>query len=476
MAEISSRDEAFRHYTLTTPRLTKLIISVCTPLAVHQFVTQLFNILDTVMASYISAEAVSTVAYLVQLQHIVSAIGGGLSVAGGIRIASFYGKGDFDRVRKELSGLVLLCMVISALIICLLPFTPFILKLTGTPQLFIEEGSRYFSIVIAGVVINFFNSVYIAVEKARGNTKLILRLNIMVIMVKLTLTALFIYVFRAGITMIAFATAVSYLSLFTFGIRKLTHGNDAFTFSLKEASLGWSSIGPLVRLAIPTIIEKMSFSFGKALVNNMSASYGETVVGAAGISNNMSGLLTGLQTGYQDGGTSLISQNMGAGLFPRAVRIFVKFTCIQFLIGCAGNFLYLFLMEPISHVFSVGRGGYSPEFQSMIIMIFRHEILGCFCLSFCYASQALLLGFARTRAVLLINIFRIFVFRIPVIWYFTNMTDTGAEAVGYTMMISNTLTGLFALLIAITVIMTERKKLSTQARASRRNASREPHS
>ncbi len=465
MAKISTRDEEFRTLTLTSPGLVRLILSVCTPLAVHQFVTQLFNILDTVMASYISAEAVSTVSYLVQLQHIISAIGGGLSVAGAIRIASHYGRGDYDRVKRELSSLVLLCTVISALVICMIPFTPFILKLTGTPQGFINEGSRYFSIVMAGVVINFFNSVYIAIEKARGNTKLILRLNVMVILVKLTLTALFIYVFNAGINMIAVATVISYLTLFAVGVRKLSSGDDAFSFSIKDASLKWSTVGPVIKLAIPTIIEKMSFSFGKALVNNMSASYGETVVGAAGISNNMSGLLTGLQTGYQDGGTSLISQNMGAGLYSRAVKIFIRFTVIQFLIGCAGNFLYLFLMRPISYIFAAGRGGYSPEFQNLIIIIFRHEILGCFCLSFCYASQALLLGFAKTRAVLLINIFRIFVFRIPVIWYFTRMTDVGAEAVGYTMMISNTLTGLFALAVAGAVIVCEGRKLKSQARA-----------
>ena len=156
MIKVSKRDEAFRNEVLTTTKQTKLILKVCLPLAIFQLITQFFNILDTLMASYIDATAVSTVAYMVQLQHMIAAIGGGLSVTGSIRIAHHYGHGDYDKVKQELSSLFLLTAVISALIIISLPFTPLILKLTGTPEGFTQSGSIYFMIVLVGVVINFF--------------------------------------------------------------------------------------------------------------------------------------------------------------------------------------------------------------------------------------------------------------------------------------------------------------------------------
>ncbi|MDD5973965.1 MAG: MATE family efflux transporter, partial [Spirochaetales bacterium] len=283
------------------------------------------------------------------------------------------------------------------------------------------------------------------------------------IIVKLSLTAFFIYILKGGINHIAVATLISYLTLFILGPVKLFKGDDAFSFSIKSASLKWSSIGPVVKLAIPTMIEKMSFSFGKALVNNMSASYGETTVGAAGISNNMSGLLTGIQVGIQDGGTSLISQNMGAGYFKRVVSIFIRLTTIEFIIGCIGNLLYIFMMYPISYIFAYSNAGLDKEFQNLIITIFQYEILGCFLLSFCYASISVLLGLKKTKLVLLINVFRIFVFRVPVIRFFTNYTNLGPKAVGYTMMISNSLTGIFALCVAIIAIIRTKKKLKDQA-------------
>lgn len=462
MAFISTRDKEFREEVLNTSKLIKLIFKVCIPLAIFQFITQLFNILDTLMASYIDATAVSTVAYMVQLQHMISAIGGGLSVAGSIRIAHFYGKGSYDDVKKEISSLSLLTAIISFIIILLIPFTPYFLRLTGTPEGFTQSGSVYFMIVLFGIVINFFNSIYLAIEKSRGNSKVILKLNLLVMIVKLSLTAFFIYILKGGINYIALATLLSYLTLFFLGPVKLINKDDAFSFSLKAASLKWSSIGPVIKLSIPTMIEKMSFSFGKALVNNMSASYGETTVGAAGISNNMSGLLTGIQMGIQDGGTSLISQNMGAGLFKRVISIFIRLTTIEFIIGCIGNLLYLFLMWPISYIFAASKGGFNSEFQALILLIFKYEILGCFLLSFCYASISLLLGLKKTKLVLLVNVFRVFVFRIPVIHYFTTCTTLGPEAVGYTMLISNSLTGLFALTVSIFALIKERKKFNLQ--------------
>ena len=136
-------------------------------------------------------------------------------------------------------------------------------------------------------------------------------------------------------------------------------------------------------------------------------------------------------------------------IFKRVVKIFARLTTIEFIIGCIGNFLYLFLMWPISYIFASSKGGFNQEFQNLIILIFKYEILGCFLLSFCYASISLLLGLKQTKLVMIVNIFRVFVFRIPVIHYFTTYTNLNAEAVGYTMMISNSLTGIFAFLVAI---------------------------
>ena len=80
-----------------------------------------------------------------------------------------------------------------AILLVLVPFTPEFLRLMNTPEEFIADGSTYFRLELFGMVITFFNNVYIAIELARGNSKRILILNTAVIVVKLGLTAWFVY-------------------------------------------------------------------------------------------------------------------------------------------------------------------------------------------------------------------------------------------------------------------------------------------
>ena len=58
---------------------------------------------------------------------------------------------------------------------------------------------------------------------------------------------------------------------------------------------------------------------------------------------------------------------------------------------------------------------------------------------------------------MLLNVSRVFLYRVPVLWAFQQFTTIGAEAVGMTMMISNVCTGLTAVVVAIPVILRIRK-------------------
>ena len=68
------------------------------------------------------------------------------------------------------------------------------------------------------------------------------------------------------------------------------------------------------------------------------------------------------------------------------------------------------------------------------------------------AALALLLGYGYTKLTMLLNVARVFVFRVPVLWAFRQFTSLGAEAVGMTMMVSNVSTGIAAIAIAIPVV------------------------
>lgn len=452
-ATLSKKDETFRDFSLNG-NMWMVVLQVGFPLAIFQELMQVFRILDSMMASHISATAVSAVAYLSQINMMIAAIGGGLAVGGSLKISQAYGEGNYELVKKRVNSLFALSAILGiALLIFVLPFTKPLLRLANTPPELIEMGSQYFAIELIGLVIVFFNNVYICVERARGNSKRILLLNIICIAIKLSLTAIFVYVLGWGITMIAVATIISQLVLLIAGMTSLNQKKNAFGLSLSYISLKKALIGPMLSLSYPVMVEKIAFSFGKVIINSMSGMYGSYTVGALGISNSIGGITSTPQNGFQEGAAAIISQNLGAKKPERALDAFKKVLVINIAIGVLGLVITRLYLSQISFLFARSVDGVDYQFKEMITTIYGFESLGgCIPLGINAAIISLMLGFGYTKCTLLINFCRVFVFRIPVLWGLQRFTSLGSESVGIVMLVSNTLVMLFSCMIAVIVI------------------------
>lgn len=449
---LSEKDRAFRDFALNG-NMWSVIFKVCIPLAIFQMVNHLFAILDTMMASHISAEAVSTVAYLSQLQLMISAIGTGLAAGSCIKISEAYGAGNFDLVKRRISSLIAICFGMGLAVIAFLPFAPVLLRVTGTPEAFIAIGSRYFIISLLATVFSFFNNVYIAIERSRGKSRRIMFLNMGIMILKLSLTAVFVYGLKSDITMIAVATLCSQFVLFLIAIRNLSRKNEVFGFAFSYITMKKDVVSPMIHLSVPVIIEKIAFAMGKTVINSMSKNYGELTVGALGISNNIDGVVTNAQNGFQDGGAAIISQNLGGGRRDRALDAFKKLLVINVVIGLVGWVLINVFIESITYLFANSAQGFNAGFQQTIIHVLRYDSFGsCMPLGINCAVMALLFGFGKTKLTLLINFCRVFVFRIPVLWALQNFTSLGSESVGIVMAVSNICVAIMSSITAWIVI------------------------
>lgn len=447
-AQLNKKDEAFLQMSLNAP-MWRVVLHVGTPLALYQALAMVFTVLDTMMASHISKESVSAVAYLSQIQLLLSSVGGGLAVGAGIQISRAYGEEDFLMVRRRVSSLYAISLSLGLLmLLVILPFRTSFLRLAGTPEELIAVGSRYFAVQLFVMVVNFLNGVYIAVERARGNANRIFALNLVVIVVKLSLTAVFVYVLHSDLTMIAVASLLSELAMFAFAVRYSLAGDSAFSFSFQAISFDRIVTLPMLRQSWPVVAEKALFAFGKTIVNAMSALYGPLMVGAMGVSNNLGGITTNPQNGYQQGSSAIISQNLGAGRYRRVLQAFYATALINMLLGAVISSIELWQLRFLSGLFDGG----SEAFRAMIALVYRYEALGAVPLGLNAAVLALLYGLGKTKLTLLLIFCRVFVFRIPVFWFLQHCTHFGQKSAGIVMMVSNTASGLMALIVALFVI------------------------
>lgn len=443
------RDEGFRNYALQA-NMWVVLLKTGTPLAFYQALNTLYKMLDSLMASHINAEAVSAVAYLSQINITVSSIGMGLAIGSSLKISEAYGAGNYELVGRRVGNLFALCSLLDAVLLVAIPFTPAILRLAGTPEELIHIGGTYFAVEMTGLAVTFFNNAYIAVERARGNTKRIFCLNMAVIAIKLSLTAFFVYILHSGITMIALASVISQLFLMMNGLYHIMKKGSAFCLSRENLRLKKEIVFPLLQLSLPVIVEKAAFSAGKVIVNSMCSVYGALTVGALGISNNITGIFSNAQSGYQEGCSAIISQNLGGKKPERALEAFQKIFIINLLFGSLGLMISLASIDTLSYLYACSSEGMNVEFQNIIRNIFRYDSLGTIVPWGISASvMAFMYSLGETRKILFINVCRLFLFRILLLWYLQSFTSLESESVGIVMMASNSMTAVLACILAV---------------------------
>ena len=449
---VSKQDESFREYALTGAPM-KVLLSTCAPLALFQALQGIFSILDTLMASHISSDAVSAVACLSQINLMITALGTGLAVGGSIKISEAYGRGDYDAVRTRVATVYAMAVMVSLIVAAvLIPFAVPFLRLLQTPEDLITTGTGYFRIQVLTMVITFFNTVFIAIARSRGHAKKILVLNMVVVVVKLSLSALFVYVLDCGVTMIAVATLAGQTLTLSYAIFSMCRDEGAFRFSAKNIRLKKDTVLPILNISYPVSAEKMLFAAGKVIVNSMSGMYGSLTVGALGISNNIGGLTTNWHMGFNDGSAPLISQNRGAGKHKRNLRLYGCLLLVDVAIGVIGLAAVSQTLPWLAQIFAQSKNNFDQDFCDLIVSIHQWEMLGYITLGVNSATIALLLGYGYTKLTMLLNVARVFVYRIPVLWFLQNFTGIGAEAVGITMMVSNICVGVTAVVVAIPVL------------------------
>ncbi|MDE6773177.1 MAG: MATE family efflux transporter, partial [Treponemataceae bacterium] len=292
--------EARRRQMILHGAPVRTIFTLALPLVFYNSLHQVFQLLDTLIAANMGAGVVSTVSFVAQIEVMLYAVGSGLSVGGSIIISRSYGAGDMAAVRAHISTLFFTCLAIGALILSLaVPFARPFLRLLRMPDDLLGEGTLYFMLAITGIIFQFINTMYLATEKSRGNTKTMMWCNMLVMVTKTTLNAAVILLLKGGaislrtaMLLLPAATITAQLSLTVIALATLTSRKNPFRLSLRACTFRRTFLVPLANLSVPVFLEKFIFAFGKVVVNSMCAGMGSTVVGALGVSNRLGGFST----------------------------------------------------------------------------------------------------------------------------------------------------------------------------------------
>ena len=410
--------EARRRHEILHGNLFSTIIMVCLPIALYVFFNSFYSLLDSVMCATISAASVSDVAILAQIKNMVNAFGSGIAGGGAVLVARFYGAGRFDKA-KAASGNCLAVSLITSVFICivLIPLANLICRWVGCTG---DDTGLYFSLQMFELAVIAINTIFIGLEKVKGNSKRILGLNLLVLAIKMTLNIVFIYLIEVdSIVWLEVSSIIAQCSLLAYALSTFFSEKNALQIRHGDIRPRKEYISPILKLSIPVFLGKFVMNCGKFVVNLLSnIFYGEAthglIVGALAVSNNLSGLITSPANAFEEGEASIVSQNIGAKNYRRTVEVFTRTAIIVMTFSMIGFILVRFVfLDDLANLFAATRSDNPTEtLEGQLLVQYIKEVYVYDCLSIptlgvTSCVLGILYGYGKTFLSTILNFSRI---------------------------------------------------------------------
>ena len=433
-----------RREYLLEGNMWKVVLSISLPMVFYNLCNYFYGIYDMMLVQSAGIGDAADIVVLDQIKNMISTIGGALATGGGIMVARRYGAKQLDDARKCANTLFTMAMVVALVTLVFIPAGVPFLTLFNTDQTIIDNSIGYFNVQILTLVVTTMNSAMISMEKAKGNTKQLLCLNLGVIVIKVSLTTLFVYGPFENVTntWLAVSTLIAQLFLFSCGLFLCFRRSNILRIRIRDWNFGKYEVSSIVRLAVPVFIGNFLFSFGKVYVNAAATKqYGKMCVGALGISNTMAGLFTNITNTTADCGATIVSQNFGNKNGARIRKFFKVNLCYVTLVSVIGTIIMFTMKEQVAAFFAPN----SLLYQEMIVNIFAWECFDIAFLGFSHTANALFNGFGKTKATMVFSMVRLFALRVPILLLLMHVVKMDYSACGVAMFASNTIIGIIQL-------------------------------
>lgn len=424
-------------------QLDKVIWIIIIPIIATNLIDGLYGIIDSLFIANVGSLAVASVTFVSPIQDTLNAVGTGLSLAGCGLIATYIGAKDEGRARKMMGHVLSVGFLIGFLLSAYaFFFADFILIQSGITDTLLPDASLYLSLTSWSICLNFVILLYLAVERAQGNTKQAMAINLISLGLKIIFCYMFTIQIDWGIAGIGLATVLAKGICAIICIASLLSKKKERHLQLGEYKWKLSTMKILVITAVPLIIEKSLVSYGFVIINKYVLGFGESVLAAYGITNKVNSVFFTAVTAFGYGLAVIVAQNVGAGNVERTKKAVWR-TMMYALMMAAFFLSFLIPLRPwIAELFVETS---DPTYQHVInaMGIYTASILP-WAITECVLG--IFQGTGYTMYNLLISIIRIYILRVPVV-IVLSMPMWGLEETGIwiAMLLSNIFCAMFSM-------------------------------
>lgn len=430
---------------LNDKRIVRSIFLLSLPIIASNILKSLHDIVDMYFVSHINGtkEAVeaqvSAITVTGPIIMICQALAIGLMVAGSAIMSQYIGANKIDKAKKTSAQLLILCTSIGIFFNVVLYFlAPYILQAMGS-----EVGSELYKYSVWYVQYRSFELIglfvlysFQATRQSTGDTITPVILNIVTVILNIILTYIFISHVGMDIRGAALATVIANMIIIPFCIiLMIRKRNNILHLEFKYLKPNFKYIKKLFVIGMPAAISQAFTSLGFLLINSLVMGFDTYIISAIGVGNRINSLLLYPAMSIGSVLSTFIGQNIGAGQKNRAKKSLWSAMYLSLLITGLGAVILMFLRGPMVSIFI--DKSLNPEAFDMCVYYLYFLLVGLPLMSIFQMWTGCFQGAGRTELSLFLSTTRLWILRLPLIWFLMNVMKIGPASVWYAMVISN---------------------------------------
>ncbi len=421
---------------------TSILLKLAIPAMITQLSMTLVNIVDTMFIGRLGALEIGASAVTGLIIFNITAVGDGFSTGMVATIARMIGEKDKKNASIFSTTGIIILVILGLVITPVLLFgAPYIFMFMRLPLDLIDTAWEYYSVFISFVPVIFAFLALSASFRARGDTKTPMLVGFGMNILNILLDWILIFgklgFPSMGLRGAALASGLSFFAgSLVLGI--ISVYSPAGLLKLKRSYVSMSHFMRIVKIGVPSMIERFAMSFSQLLVMAISVNpMGNIAIASFHIVMRLASLSFMPGFGFAIATASLTGQHLGASDPDGAERIMWIGTFYCGLVMAIISIIYFIFPEYLTSLFT----------SSMEIIILTRQPLRIYALMVVFLSPAMVLrgglqGAGDTAFTLKMMILSRFVIRLPLAWLLGIHFNYGLSGVWFAMCIDFLIRGL----------------------------------
>ena len=300
---------------MTEGSITKHLVDYSIPLILGNMFQLTYNAVDSIIAGrFIGKEALAAEGTASPVMNIVILGISGICMGASVLMSEFYGAGQKEKLKREMSTTVIFGCYFSVIIAILRGFfSKSLLGALGVPDEILGKAASYLSVIFLGAPFTYFYNAVSAALKSVGDSKTPLKFLAFSSILNAVLDLIFIGGLGFGIVCSAVTTVVAEAASAVLCIIYVYRKIPMLQLRRGEFTMDRQLLRQTLRYGSITALQQSCQPIGKLLIQGAVNPLGVDMIAAFNAVNRIDDYAFTPEQSISHGITTFVAQNRGAG-------------------------------------------------------------------------------------------------------------------------------------------------------------------